>query len=387
MVVADVVVREAEAVADGDHLDHHLVDRRDLMRLAKVCGLGPPIARYTQGEIFLLRLAMLRHASLLAIVLWLVAGLGRPAIAQEQDEGFVEVAAGELAQQAPPPEYGPPPANAAETEPAPPPIPPNVEGAAFSVPGGGYCYYGPHPVDTEVSVGEPWDDTPGAHMHAYPPLDLRLFELKEGCYYFVGDPRDFGYAGPTYSYYGAHPILDVYGGGWCFMIGPHTHPWRPWSPYFTLVGPWYYWEGPYDPFFWSYWPYYAFYYRNYYPHYYVGGRFYHGGHGVAPPIHRVPPPSQVGAPAGGWQAGRGSPSAPRSSAAAAAPYRPATSAAAAVPYRPAAPAAPAVLSRPTGTAAPAAPAASYRPSAPAAPAARSFGGGGTGRSSGGGRRR
>jgi hypothetical protein len=47
VVVADVVVREAEAVADGDHPDHELVDRRDPIRLAKVCGFGPPIARYT----------------------------------------------------------------------------------------------------------------------------------------------------------------------------------------------------------------------------------------------------------------------------------------------------------------------------------------------------
>jgi hypothetical protein len=97
-------------------------------------------------------------------------------------------------------------------------------------------------------------------MHAYPPVDLRLFELRDGCYYFVGDPHDFGYAGPTFSYYGAHPILDEYGGGWCFMIGPHTHLWRPWSPHFALVGSWYYWKGPYDPFFWAYWPYYSFYY-------------------------------------------------------------------------------------------------------------------------------
>ena len=50
--------------------------------------------------------------------------------------------------------------------------------------------------------------------------------------------------------------------------------WRPWSPYFTVVGPWYYWYGPYDPFFWAYWPYYSFFYRGYYPSYYAGGRFY-----------------------------------------------------------------------------------------------------------------
>ncbi len=180
--------------------------------------------------------------------------------------------------------------------------------AAFSVPGGGYCYFGPHPVDTRVSAGEPWDDTPGAHMHAYPPLDLRLFELRDGCYYFVGDPRDFGYAGPTYSYYGAHPILDEYGGGWCFMIGPHTHLWRPWSPNFALVGPWYYWEGPYDPFFWAYWPYYSFYYRSYYPRYYVGGRFTIRGlrHGAAHPTRATALAWSVGAAAAGSPGWRGS---------------------------------------------------------------------------------
>ena len=347
---------------------------------------------------------MSRHASSLAIVLvpWFVAGLGRAADAQQELEGYVEAAAADQGQ-AVPPEYGPPPATAADTDPSPPPIPPNAEGPAFSVPGGGYCYYGPHPVDTRISAGEPWDDTPGAHMHAYPPLDLRLFELRDGCYYFVGDPQDFGYAGETYSYYGAHPILDAYGGGWCFMIGPHRHLWRPWSPHFTLVGPWYYWEGPYDPFFWAYWPYYSFYYRSYYPRYYGGGRFYHGGHGVAPPIHRVPPPAHVvGSPAAGSSGWRGSaavrpsnvppaapyrgatrtpPAAPYRGATPAAPYRGATPAAPAAPYRGAAP--PAATYRAVS---PAAPAASYRPAAPAAPAARSFGGGGASRG-GGGRRR
>ena len=84
------------------------------------------------------------------------------------------------------------------------------------------------------------------HTHDYAPFDLRLFAFREGCYYFVGDPRDFGYTGQTYSYYGAHPIHDHYGGGWCFMVGGHYHWWRPWSPYFTVVGPWYYWYGPYS---------------------------------------------------------------------------------------------------------------------------------------------
>jgi len=168
-------------------------------------------------------------------------------------------------------------------------IPPNVEGPAHRAPDGTFCYVGPHPVDTRVVGGPSWDATPGRHYRGYPPLDTRLFALREGCYYFTGDPRDFGFAGQTYAYYGAHPILDLYGGGWCFMMGPHTHLWAPWSPSFTVVGSWYYWHGSFDPYFWAYWPYYSFYYRTYYPGYYRGGRFYRGGGWrVAPPIRSLP---------------------------------------------------------------------------------------------------
>jgi hypothetical protein len=174
------------------------------------------------------------------------------------------------------------------------PIPPNVEGQAIQSQGGGYCFGGPHP-----APGGGWEATTSPHMHDYAPFDLRLFTYHEGCYYFVGDPHDFGYTGESYSYYGAHPILDAYGGGWCFMIGAHTHWWRPWSPNFTVVGPWYYWNGPYDPFFWSYWPYYSFFYRSYYPSYYAGGRFFRTWR-AAPPISHVPGTNWRGGAAGGW---------------------------------------------------------------------------------------
>jgi hypothetical protein len=170
-----------------------------------------------------------------------------------------------------------------------PPIPPYVDAPPVAAQGGGYCFEGPHPVDSRVEPGVTWDSTPGRHAHGYPPFDLRLFSFQNGCYYFVGDPTDFGYAGNTYSYYGAHPILAGYGGGWCFMIGPHRHFWRPWSPLFVTVGPWYYWEGPYDPFFWTYWPFYHFYYRHHYPTYYSHGAFFHR-HAVAPRITSVPRP-------------------------------------------------------------------------------------------------
>jgi hypothetical protein len=167
------------------------------------------------------------------------------------------------------------------------PVPPGVEGAASPASYGGYCYVGPHPTDPRVSPGDTWDPTEGQHLRPYPPVDLRLFSHQNGCYYFIGDPHDFGYGGPAYSYYGAHPVLAAHGGGWCFMIGGHSHAWAPWSTQFAVVGPWYYWRGVYDPFFWTYWPYYSAYYRAYYPHYYGGGRFYRGGgYRAAPPLGR-----------------------------------------------------------------------------------------------------
>jgi hypothetical protein len=180
-----------------------------------------------------------------------------------------------------------------EQEGPPPPIPPFVDAPPVAAAGGGFCFEGPHPVDSSVEPGVTWDATTGRHVHGYPPFDLRLFSFQNGCYYFIGDPTDFGYAGNTFSYYGAHPILATYGGGWCFMIGPHRHVWRPWSPLFVTVGPWFYWEGPFDPFFWTYWPYYHFYYRSHYPHYYARGAFFRG-HTVAPRIATVPRPQRYG---------------------------------------------------------------------------------------------
>jgi hypothetical protein len=245
-------------------------------------------------------------ASVLATAM-LLAG-ARAAFAQAEAEAAVEVEAEAQTQppDAPPEPYAPPPEYQAQAA----PVPPHVETApAPAAGGGGYCFGGPHPVDTRVEAGPAWDETQGTHLHRHPPFDLRLFVLRNGCYYFIGDPTDFGYRGNTYRYYGAHPVLDLYGGGWCFLIGGHAHWWRPWSPYFTVAGPWYYWYGPYDPYFWSYWPYYAHYHRAYYPRYYRGGRFYRGSPRdrlVAPPVGRVAaaPARAMPVGSGGMSTGR-----------------------------------------------------------------------------------
>jgi len=231
----------------------------------------------------------------ISVLLVVLAPFAAASIAHAQDQGQVQAqGVGPQVTVIDPdhPELANPPPPTGPQEDS--PIPPNAEGPATQAQGGGYCYGGPHP-----APGGGWEAITTPHMHDYAPFDTRLFSFHEGCYYFVGDPHDFGYTGESYSYYGAHPILDEYGGGWCFMIGAHTHWWRPWSPYFTVVGPWYYWNGPYDPFFWSYWPYYSFFYRSYYPSYYAGGRFYRNWR-AAPPISHVPATGWRPGGANGW---------------------------------------------------------------------------------------
>jgi hypothetical protein len=178
------------------------------------------------------------------------------------------------------------------------PIPPEVQEEPVRGPGNGYCYVGSHPVNTPIAPGATWHDAGGEHTHFYPPMDLRLFVRHGRCYFFVGDPVDFGYAGATFAYHGAHPVAPAQGGGWCFMIGTHGHAWGPWSANFRVKGGVLWWPGPYDGYFATYWPYYAYFYRDDYPRYYGEGawRRAQGGH-IAPPIGRVPsPPPAPGLP-------------------------------------------------------------------------------------------
>jgi len=158
----------------------------------------------------------------------------------------------------------------AEVTPCNAPVPAHAEGPPIELPNGGYCYQGPHPVDTTAAAGPAWDNSPGRHTHFYPPLDLRLFAYSNDCYRFIGDPEDFGFDGQTQAYYGTHPIPD---GGWCFMTGGHHHQFDPWSPQFVMVGPWLHWQGDYDASFWTAWPYYSAFHKDLYPRFYGAGKF------------------------------------------------------------------------------------------------------------------
>src|SRR6266567_2448868 len=75
-------------------------------------------------------------------------------------------------------QYNPPPGEGQE-----PPIPPYVEGAPVQAESGGYCYVGPHPVDTRMVPGPAFEDVQGQNIRPYPPVDLRLFSFRDGCYY------------------------------------------------------------------------------------------------------------------------------------------------------------------------------------------------------------
>jgi len=147
-----------------------------------------------------------------------------------------------------------------------PPVPPVVQ--RVPRPGNnGYCYIGSHPSDPTVEARPSnWHDEDALHFHPYPPVDMRLFSERDDCYIFGGDPVDFGHqGGRVYPYHGAHPNEPVNTGSWCFMTGPHQHLWSPVSSLFVQVGGYYTWQGAYDDYFWSYWPYYNQYYRNQYP--------------------------------------------------------------------------------------------------------------------------
>lgn len=90
------------------------------------------------------------------------------------------------------------------------------------------------------------------HVHDYAPADARVYRVVDGEYYFVGDPVAFGYEGPRYAYYGAHPVaeMSVHFGEpvHCYLEGPHYHWYQP-PPQtqFALRGGAFWFMGTFDP--------------------------------------------------------------------------------------------------------------------------------------------
>jgi len=107
-------------------------------------------------------------------------------------------------------------------------------------------YVSPHPVPHKYGDGFCLIKVP--HVHNYAPEDPRLYRVAHGRHYFIGDPTPFGYEGPRYAYYGAHPISEARAqlghSVYCYIKGPHYHWYQP-PPraHFTLSGGAYWYVG------------------------------------------------------------------------------------------------------------------------------------------------
>jgi hypothetical protein len=136
-----------------------------------------------------------------------------------------------------------------------------------------YAYMGAHPIPYDQGGGYCYQTV--AHYHPYAPFDQYLFRESGGYHYFVGDPSDFGYTQQLWGYNGNHPIPASWGGGYCYITWGHRHPYPPPSTvYFNLVGGFYVYNGPWDPYYWRWRDRYFGYYGGYYRNNYYGGRYW-----------------------------------------------------------------------------------------------------------------
>ena len=121
-------------------------------------------------------------------------------------------------------------------------------------------YLSQHPVPHKFGGGFCYIDVP--HVHNYPPGDARMYRENDGQLYFVGDPAPFGYDGPRFSYYGAHPVVDAevrFGHPiYCYIKGPHYHWYQPPAhTHFELSGGAYWYVGNFPPSYYAERPRYA----------------------------------------------------------------------------------------------------------------------------------
>ena len=109
----------------------------------------------------------------------------------------------------------------------------------------GFFFRGPHPVPEQVGGG--FCTEPLEHHHTYSPLSLEFYRVVNGVYHFIGDPVYHGYSGNLYYYDERHPIDTVYGGGYCYIHGPHRHLFRPSLTHYRVVNGYYRYYGPWSP--------------------------------------------------------------------------------------------------------------------------------------------
>jgi len=116
------------------------------------------------------------------------------------------------------------------------------------------AYVGLHPVH---AGGFCYIEAP--HVHVYAPTGKAkvMYRMHDDGYHFVGDPVAFKYDGPTYTYYGHHPVYvdavidsDMPGNHveFCYLDGPHYHYyWPPPHAKFEVKGDVYWYVGSFPP--------------------------------------------------------------------------------------------------------------------------------------------
>jgi hypothetical protein len=94
-------------------------------------------------------------------------------------------------------------------------------------------FVGVHPIPKGHGGGVCHIEAP--HVHVYAPQDAKVqYRMHDDSYYFVGDPVAYGWDGPRHSYYGHHPVqVDVTLGDrgdhveYCYLDGAHFHSYAP----------------------------------------------------------------------------------------------------------------------------------------------------------------
>jgi hypothetical protein len=115
-------------------------------------------------------------------------------------------------------------------------------------------FVSPHPVPHKFGGGFCYIEVP--HVHNYPPGDPRMYREVHGQHYFVGDPAPFGYEGPRYAYYGAHPVVEAElrlgHPVFCYIKGAHFHWYQaPPHAHFELSGGAYWYVGAFPQAYWD----------------------------------------------------------------------------------------------------------------------------------------
>lgn len=105
-------------------------------------------------------------------------------------------------------------------------------------------YMGMHPIPAEAGGGYCNIDFPHVHVFDLGQNQV-LYRNHDDGYAFVGDPVPYGYEGPKYAYQGPHPIILEDGvTEYCYLEGPHYHPFAPVAgAQFTMKGGVYFYGG------------------------------------------------------------------------------------------------------------------------------------------------